>query len=105
MLAVGLVVTLAGCGAGASPNPVASQFLSAWSGGHFVQAARLTNGSQSTVTTALTSFGQGLNASGLSLRLLTVKRSGKRASARFAVNVTLGGLGTWSYTGTLAMTR
>lgn len=105
MLAVGLAVTLAGCGAGASPNPVASQFLSAWSGGHFVHAAGLTNGSQSTVTTALTSFGQGLNASGLSLRLLTVQRNGRRASARFAVNVTLGGLGMWRYTGTLAMTR
>jgi len=105
ILALGLVAVLAGCGAGASPNPVASQFLSAWSGGHFVQAARLTNGSQSTVTTALTSFGQGLNASGLSLRLLGVKRSGKQASARFGANVTLGGLGAWRYTGTLAMTR
>jgi cell division protein FtsI/penicillin-binding protein 2 len=79
--------------------------LSDWSSGRFPQAAGLTDGNPAQVSAALSSFGQGLDASHLGFALLHVGSSGTHANARFRAQVSLAGLGPWRYDGSLAMTR
>jgi cell division protein FtsI/penicillin-binding protein 2 len=94
-----------GCASGPSPDPIARKFLSDWSSGRLAQAAGLTDGNAAEVSAALSAFAQHLDASRLGLQLLRVNGSGAHASARFSAQVSLAGLGTWRYGGSLAMTR
>lgn len=98
-----LAVAAAGCG-GAGPDAVARGFLSDWSRAHYAQAARLTDGDETTVSVWLSSFAERLGASHLSLRLVGVQTRGDQATARFRAEIALAGLGSsWRYAGALSM--
>src|SRR5437763_3259025 len=100
-----LAVVAAGCGV-PGPNAVARAFVSDWSRARYAQAARLTDGDETTVSVWLSSFAERLGAAHPSLRLVSVQTHRDQATARFRADVALAGLGsTWRYAGALSMRR
>ncbi|HZU72254.1 MAG TPA: penicillin-binding transpeptidase domain-containing protein [Acidimicrobiales bacterium] len=97
-LALGLAV--AGCSSGPSPEPTAANFLGRWANGNVTGAASLTD-HPVLASSFLTQTDSALRGAERRFSLGSASVNGSTATALYAANFALAGLGEWRYRGTL----
>lgn len=95
---------LAACSSSPSAEPTARGYLTAWGSGYFQRAAALTDNPRA-ASQAMTAMRTGLHVTSTQARATTVSMRGDAATATFSARVGIAGLGVWTYTGRLALTR
>ena len=95
---------LGGCSATPAPDGIARAYLAAWSRGDDAAAARLTD-SPGPAGSMLAGFRRGLDVAALAATVTAVTTNGASAQATCRVDVTVGGLGRWTFNGRIQLRR